>query len=92
MAKAGSIVVSVVALVLGLVLGAGGLLFLFGAGSFVSVEREQSNGVLGLFGGSGERATVDTAPWVALIVALVGVALLLFGFRGLYVTFEGREA
>lgn len=90
MAKPGSIVVASLALLLGIALAFGGILLMLDAGSFVSAEREQNDGILGVFGGSSESASVDTAPWIGLIVALLGGSLLLFGVRGLYVTFEGR--
>ena len=92
MAKAGSIVVASTALALGALLGAAGLYLMLDAGSFFSAEQRESNGILGVFGGGEQRASMGTAPWVGLVAAMVGVSLLLFGFRGLYVTFEGREA
>lgn len=92
MAKTGSVLVATSALVLGALLGVAGLYLMLDAGSFFTAEQRQDNGVLGLFGGGEQRASMGTAPWVGLVGALLGVSLLLFGFRGLYVTFEGREA
>lgn len=91
MAKVGSVVIACGAILLGGVLGLAGAFMMLEAGSFVSGEASQDNGVLGLFGGSEERVSAGTSPWVGLLAALLGGGLLLFGFRALYATFEGRD-
>lgn len=91
MAKVGSVVVACGAILLGGSLGFAGAFMMLEAGSFFSGESSQSNGVLGLFGGSEERVEAGTPPWVGLLAAMLGGGLLLFGFRALFAAFEGRD-
>jgi hypothetical protein len=91
MPKVGPVIVSLVAILLGALLGLGGALLMLDAGSFFAAESSQDNGALGLFGGSSQEARMETPAWVGLLAAAVGAGLLLFGFRALYVSFEGRD-
>jgi len=90
MAKLGSVVVGIVAVFLGLALGGVGIMIMLEAGSFASGDASRSSGPLGLWGEASESASVSTAPWVGLVLAIVGAAALLFGLRALFVTAEGR--
>lgn len=91
MVNAGSVAVSAAAIVLGVALGVGGVFVMLQAGSFFSAESEGST-FLGLFGESRQSASAGTPAFVGLLAALLGVSLLLFGFRALFVAFEGRGA
>lgn len=90
-AKAGSVVVSVFAVILGLLLGFAGVTILLENGSFATSESESSSSFLGLFGQSSATGDVPTGPWMGLVFLLVGAGALMFGLRALYTTFEGRS-
>lgn len=91
MAKPGSVVVAVGAILIGGLIAVGGVLFMLEAESFFGAEAEQESGFLGLWGSSSESAQMNTPAWVGLLAALLGGGLLMFGFRALFATFEGRE-
>lgn len=91
MAKPGSVVVAVGAILIGGLIAVGGVLFMLQAESFFAAESERESGLFGLWGSSSDSAEMNTPAWVGLLAALLGGALLMFGFRALYATFEGRE-
>lgn len=90
MANLGSVVVAMFAILIGLAVGGGGVLLMLEAGSFADASSSQSSGLLGLGSSSEQSASVGTPAWVGLLLAIVGAAVLVFGLRALFVTFEGR--
>lgn len=79
-----------IALVFGLLVAAGGVLMMLDAGAFVSSSATQNSGFFGLGASGSQEASINTAAWVGLFLAIAGAGALAFGARGLYVTFEGR--
>lgn len=90
MANPGSVALAVVALFAGAALGYFGVSMMLEAGSFVSQTAEQDSGFLGLGSSSSQSASVNTAAFVGLVLALAGGSALLFGARALFIAFEGR--
>lgn len=89
MAKPGSVVVALLAVVIGLFLGFAGVTFILASPELAGAS-EESRTFLGLFGDSSGSASVPAGPWMGLVMLLMGGALLLFGLRAMFVTFEGR--
>lgn len=90
MANPGSLAVAIVALFVGAALGFVGVNMMLDAGSFMSQEAEQDSGLLGVGSSSSQSASVNTAAWVGLVLALAGLSALGFGGRALFIAFEGR--
>ena len=89
MAKAGSVLVAVIAVMLGLFFGYVGVTMLVANENLASAESESWT-FLGVFGESSSSASVATEPWMGMVFLVMGGAVLLFGLRALFVAFEGR--
>jgi len=75
--------VSLLSTILGGAVALAGIVVMVQAGSFASGSAEQSHGFLGLWGSGSQSADVPTAPWVGLLCALAGFAMMGFGLRAM---------
>ncbi|GEM_PF-5050894 len=83
MARTGALAVGLAAVVIGGALGVMGVFLALASGSFLSGDAQHHDGFFGLGGGDSQSASVPTAPWIGLLLALAGVAIFSFGLRGM---------
>ncbi len=83
MASTTALIVSMFAIIIGLLVAGVGVDIMLESGTFAEGEGSSSNGILGIGGGSSERAEVSTPAFVGLIMAVLGGAGVLLGFGGL---------
>lgn len=83
MARTGAFLVATFAVLLGGGLGVVGAMLMLDAGAFATGSSHASNGLFGLGASESQSASVPTAPWVGLLLAVAGFGLVGFGLRGM---------
>jgi hypothetical protein len=83
MPRTGALTLGLFATLLGGALALVGVLLAIQAGVLASGGVQEHPGFLGLGGGRSESASIPTAPWVGLVLAVAGLGMVGFGLRGM---------